>query len=98
MEFKLLRVAGVLVAAIGGGLIGFTYGMTAMYNETMDGLGLIEGGTPSYLDIETLYYVFRLMSEILTPAKEHTLVIAGLVTISIAILITLVVPIRKRRT
>ena len=95
MEFKLLRIAGVLVAAIGGALIGFTYGMTAMYNETMDGLGLIEGGMPSYLDMETLYYVSRFMSEILAPAKEHTLVIAGLVIISIAILIALLVPVRK---
>ena len=95
MKFKLLRIAGVLVAAIGGALLGFSFGMGYMHNRIMDGLGLLEGGTPTYLDMDTLYHVSRLMSEILTLAKGDTLVIAGLVIISIGILIALLAPIRK---
>lgn len=53
MEFKLLRIFEVLFAAlggaIGGALLGFTFGMTNMYSKTMDGLGLIEGGSLHFL-------------------------------------------------
>lgn len=95
MEFKPLRIAEVLIAAIGGALIGFTYGMIDMYNKTMGGLGLIEGGTPSYLDIETLYHVSRLMTDPFPASKAHAFGIVGLVIISTGILIALLVPTRK---
>ena len=96
MEFKLVRIAEVLIATIGGALTGFTYGAIDMYNKTMGGLGLIEGGTPSHLNIETLYYVSRLMSEIFPISKANTFGIAGLAIISIGMLIALLVPFKKR--
>ena len=90
MEFKLLRIFEVLFAALGGAIggafLGFTFGMTNMYSKTMDGLGLIEGGTPSFLDIETLYYVERLMSNIFPVSKAYIFGVAGLVIISGVIL------------
>ncbi len=86
MDSKLIRIAEVFVAALGGALLGFTYGMTDMYSKTMGGLGLIEGGTPSYLDIETLYSVQRLMSDIFPVSKAYIFGIAGLVIISAGIL------------
>lgn len=76
MDFKLLRVAEVFIAVLGGAVMGFTYGMTDMYTKTMGGLRLIEGGTPSYLDIETLYYVQRLMSNIFPVSKAYIFGIA----------------------
>ena len=97
MEFKLLRVAEVLIAALGGALVGFTYGMIDMYSKTMGGLGLIEGGTPSYLDIETLYYVQRLMSNIFPVSKANLFGIAGLVIISVSILAAFLVPLKTTR-
>ncbi len=86
MGFKLLRIAEVFVAALGGAILGFSYGMTDMYSKTLGGLGLIEGGTPSYLDMETLYYVERLMSNIFPASKFYIFGIAGLVIISAGIL------------
>ena len=95
MKFKLLRITGILVAIIGGALIGFTYGRTDMYNKTMDGLGLIEGGIPGYLDIETLRHVSGLMTGIVS--KINIFGISGLVCIfiSIGILISLNIYSRK---
>lgn len=95
MEFKLLRVVEVLIAAIGGALVGFTYGMTDMYNKTMDGLGLIEGGTLGGLDMSTLYHVERLMSSTFPASKANVFGVAGLVIVLVSILIALFVPIRK---
>ena len=90
MEFKLLRIFEVFFAtlggAIGGAFLGFTFGMTNMYSRTMDGLGLIEGGTLSYLDMETLYHVERLMSNIFPVSKAYIFGIAGLAIISGVIL------------
>jgi len=86
----------VFIAALGGALVGFTYGMTHMYNKTMDGLGLIEGGTPSYLDIETLYYVQRLMSDIFPVSKAYIFGIAGLIIISVGILAAFLIPLRSK--
>ncbi len=86
MYFRLSRIAEVCVAALGGALIGFAYGMADMYSKTMGALGLIEGGTPSYLDIETLYYVERLMANIFPASKFYVFGIAGLVIISVGIL------------
>jgi len=59
--------------------------MAVMYNKTMGGLGLIEGGTPSYLDIETLYHVERLMSNIFPASKFYIFGAAGLVILSVGI-------------
>jgi len=87
MEFKLSRVVEVFIAAVGGALVGFTFGMTDMYNKTMGGLGLMEGGTPSYLDIETLYYIQRLMSNIFPVSRAYVFGIIGLVIISVGILL-----------
>jgi len=95
MEFKLLRVAEVFVAALGGALVGFTYGMTAMYNKTMGGLGLIGGGTPSYLDLGTLYHVERIMSNIFPVSKAYIFGIAGLIIVSVGILAALLIPAEK---
>ena len=95
MKFKLMRIVEVLFAALGGTFVGFTYGMTDMYNKTMGGLGLIEGGTPSYLDIETLYYVQRLMSDIFPMSKAYIFGIAGLAIISVGILAAFLVSIEK---
>ena len=81
----MLAVAVSLVA-LGGVLVGFSFGLRDMYSKTMDGLGLIEGGTPAHLDIETLYYVERLMSNISSIA--HTSRVTGLVMISVGILAT----------
>lgn len=86
VDSKLLRFAEVFVAALGGALLGFSYGMTDMYSKTLGGLGLIEGGTPSFLDIETLYFVERLMSNIFPVSKAYIFGIAGLVIISVGIL------------
>ena len=91
MDFKLLRIAEVLVVTIGGVLIGFTYGAIDMYNKTMGGLGLIEGGTPSHLDMGTLYRVSELMSDIIPASKANTFGIAGLLIVSIGILTALLV-------
>lgn len=97
MNFKLLRIAEVFVAALGGALLGFSYGMTGMYNKTLGGLGLIEGGTPSYLDIETLYYVERLMSNIFPASKFYIFGIAGLFIISIGILSAFLMSVWRQR-
>ena len=97
MNFKLLRIAEVFVAALGGALLGFSYGMTDMYNKTLGGLGLIEGGTPSYLDIETLYYVERLMSNIFPASKFYIFEIAGLVIVSAGILSALLMSMWRQR-
>ena len=85
--FRLLLVVAVFVVALGGVLVGFSFGVRAMYSITMDGLGLIEGGTPGHLDIETLYYVERLMSGISSKAADISRV-TGLVMISVGILAT----------
>lgn len=95
MEFGFVRFVGVLVAAVGAAFVGFTYDMTYMYNRTMGGLGLIGGGTPSYLDVETLYYVERLMSDIFPVSKAYIFVIAGLVIISVGLLAAFLVSIKK---
>jgi len=95
MEFRFTRFVGAFVAALGGAFIGFTYGMTVMYNKTMSGLGLIEGGTPSYLDLETLYYVERLMSDIFPVSKAYLFGIAGLVIISVGFLAAFLVSFGK---
>jgi len=86
VDLKLLRIVEVLVAALGGAMLGFSYGMTVMYNKTMGGLGLIEGGTPSYLDVETLYHVERLMSNIFPASKFYIFGVAGLVIVSAGVL------------
>ena len=90
MDLKLLRIFEMLFVAlggaIGGALLGFTFGMTNMYNKTMNGLGLIEGGTPSYLDVETLYHVQSLMSNIFPVSKANIFGVAGLVIIAGVIL------------
>jgi hypothetical protein len=86
VDLKLLRIVEVLVAALGGAMLGFSYGMTDMYNKTMGGLGLIEGGTPSYLDIETLYHVERLMANIFPASKFYIFGVAGLVIVSAGVL------------
>ena len=41
-----VRIIDALIATAGGALMGLIFGMTYMYNKTMNGLGLIEGGTP----------------------------------------------------
>lgn len=97
MDFKLLRVAEVLVAALGGTLLGFSYGMTDMYNKTVGGLGLIEGGTPSHLDVETLYYVERLMSNIFPASKFYIFGATGLVIVSAGILSAFLMSVWRQR-
>lgn len=104
MKCKLVRIYEVLFAAlggaIGGALLGFTYGMTSMYSKTVDGLGLLGGGTPSYLEIETLYYVEHLMSNIFPVSKAYIFGIAGLVIVSVVviggILAAFLIPLRKQ--
>jgi hypothetical protein len=104
MKFRPPRIFEAIFAAlggaIGGALLGFTYGMTNMYSKTLNGLGLIEGGTPSYLHIETLYYVERLMSNIFPVSKAYIFGMAGLFIISGvilgSILVAFLVPLRRR--
>ena len=84
--FRLSLVVAVFVVAFGGVIVGFSFGLRDMYSKTMDGLGLIEGGTPAHLDIETLYCVERLMSNISSIA--HISRVTGLVMISVGILAT----------
>ena len=79
----LIVIAAVLVTTIGGVLLGFTFGMIDMYNKTMDGLGLIEGGILGYLDMETLRHVAGLMTGIVS--KIGIFGIFGLVCICISI-------------
>lgn len=97
MDLKLLRIVEVLVAAFGGALLGFSYGMSYMYSKTMGGLGLIEGGTPSFLDIETLYYVERLMSNIFPASKFYIFGVAGLVIVSAGVLSAFFVSVWRQR-
>ena len=78
MKYRLLRVAGVLVAAIGGILIGYACGMAAMYNETMDRLGLIHGGSLATWDVDTLMDVERTMRSVLPPSAGYALATSGL--------------------
>lgn len=102
MKYKLLRVACVLFATIGGALLGFSLGMGYMHNAIMDGLGLLEGGTPTYLDMDTLLHVSRLMSDIIRPSTIQAMsgmsihAIAGLAIVSITLLVALLVPTRSR--
>ena len=97
VDLRFLRVFEVLFAALGGALLGFSYGMTDMYNKTLGGLGLIEGGTPSYLDIETLYYVERLMSNIFPASKFYIFGAAGLVIVSAGILSAFLMSVWRQR-
>ena len=90
----MLAVAVSLVA-LGGVLVGFSFGLRDMYSKTMDGLGLIEGGTPAHLDIETLYHVERLMSAI--SSKTDISRVTGLVMISVGILATVLACINRKR-
>ena len=78
MRFRILRVAGVLIAAIGGVLIGYTCGMAAMYNETMGRLGLIEGGSLATWDVDTLMDVEGIMRFVLPPATAYAISVGGL--------------------
>ena len=87
MKLNPVRVIGALIATAGGALMGLIFGMTYMYNKTMNGLGLIEGGTLSSLDMETLRHVAGLMTGILSPAKFNILGITSLAIISMGVLI-----------
>jgi len=78
VKHRLLRVAGVLIAAIGGILIGYACGMAAMYNETMDRLGLLHGGSLATWDVDTLMDVEGIVRSILPPAKAYTITTGGL--------------------
>jgi len=85
MEFRLLRIAGVLIAAIGGILIGYAVGMASMYNETMDRLGLIRGGSLATWDTDTLMDVEHIMRSILPPPACYATAIGGLFIILIGV-------------
>jgi len=55
----------------------------------MAGVGLIEGGTPLNLDLDTVMQVSNLMIKYLSPARSYALAVAGLLIVSIGILVAL---------
>ena len=89
MKLRILRVAGVLIAAIGGMLVGYTCGMAAMYSQTMDRLGLLHGGSLATWDVDTLLDVEGVMRSVLSPTTAYTLAIGGLLIVLIGVTIVL---------
>jgi len=85
MKFRILRAAGALIAAIGGMLIGYTRGMTAMYNQTMNRLGLVNGGSLATWDVDTLLDVEGIMRSVLPPPTGYALATGGLLIVLIGV-------------
>jgi len=80
-----LRAAGILIAAIGGMLIGYACGMAAMYNQTMDRLGLLHGGSLATWDVDTLLDVEGVMRSVLPPPTAYALATGGLLIVLIGV-------------
>jgi len=85
VKLRILRAVGVLIAAIGGILIGYTCGMAAMYSQTMDRLGLLHGGSLATWDVDTLLDVEGVMRSVLPPPTAYTLATGGLLIVLIGV-------------